>query len=394
MDSSAERIVIVGGGVAAARAAQTLRDLDDQCAITVLSEEQLPPYDRPPLSKEALLMEPAPPPTTLLSLEDAAGRGIELRLGHRVVGLDTAARLLEVDGIEEPVPYDKLVIATGTRARSLPSLEGIPRVHQLRTADDAARIRSSLESGDSLVLVGGGFIGLEVAAAARLRGVPVTVVEVAARPLAGVLGEELAMHLQQWHSDRGVQFHCGASIAGAVDRGTHVELALADGITLEAGCGVVGVGVERELGWISDAGVATHLGVVCDPEGRTNIPEVFAAGDIACVHEVDACLGVAHWTAAMESGQRVAHAVLGLEQEPKIDEAYFWSYQGDLRLMSVGHRTPTSEMHVVSGDLASGKFVVEWREGDQVVGAVAANSARDFLHSRMALRRAKEPVAQ
>ncbi|WP_245916488.1 NAD(P)/FAD-dependent oxidoreductase [Nocardioides gansuensis] len=394
MDFPPERIVIIGGGVSAARTAQAIRDLDERCTITVLSEESLPPYDRPPLSKEALLTEPAPPPTTLLSLEEAAARGIDLRLGHRVVGLEAEARLLEVDGADGPVPYDKLVIATGTRARSLPALQGVPRVHHLRTAEDAARIRSSLESNERLVLIGGGFIGLEVAAAARARGVEVTVVEVAPRPLAGVLGEELATCLQQWHSDRGVRFHCGVSITGALDRGTHVELSLDDGTELEAGCVVLGVGVHRDLDWIARAGVATHVGVVCDHDGRTNVAEVFAAGDIACAHDGDVCRPVSHWTAAIESGQRVAHGLLGLEQEEEIDEAYFWSYQGDLRLMSVGHRTPLAEMHLVSGDLASGKFVVEWREGDKVVGAVAANSARDFLHSRMALRRSKEALAR
>jgi 3-phenylpropionate/trans-cinnamate dioxygenase ferredoxin reductase subunit len=389
-----ERVVIVGGGVTAARTAQTLRDLDEHSAITVLSEESLPPYDRPPLSKEALLTEPAPPPPTLLSLDEAGSRRIDLRLDHRVAGLDVEARLLDVDGVEEPVPYDKLVIATGTRARSLPALAGLPRVHHLRTADDAARIRSSLEPDERLVVVGGGFIGLEVAAAARIRGVQVTVVEAAPRPLAGVLGEEPATCVQQWHRDRGVDFHCGVSIADAVDRGAQVELTLDDGTVLNAGCVVLGVGVHRELGWIAREGIATHVGVVCDREGRTNRPDVFAAGDIACVHDGDTCRGVSHWTAAVESGERVARGLLGLEPEPEIDEAYFWSYQGDLRLMSVGHRTPASEMHVVSGDLASGKFVVEWREGDDVVGAVAANSARDFLRSRMALRRSKEALAR
>lgn len=393
MAFSPEHVVIVGGGVAAARTAEGLRDLDEHCTITVLSEESLPPYDRPPLSKEALLADPAPPPTILLSLEEAAARRIDLRLGHRVVGLDVEARLLEVDGADGPVPYDKLVIATGTRARSLPVLDGLPRVHHLRTAEEAGRIRASLDSKEPLVLVGGGFIGLEVAAAARIRGAEVTVVEVAPRPLAGALGEELAARVQQWHSDRGVRFRCGVSIAGAVDRGTHVELTLDDGTTLEAGCVVVGVGVHRELDWIGRAGVDTHVGVVCDHEGRTNIPGIFAAGDVACVHDGDECRAVSHWTAAVESGQRVAHGLLDLEQEPEVDEAYFWSYQGDLRVMSVGHRSSSAELHVVSGDLGSGKFVVEWREGDEVVGAVAANSARDFLRSRMALRRNKEALS-
>jgi 3-phenylpropionate/trans-cinnamate dioxygenase ferredoxin reductase subunit len=393
MDVTPERIVIIGGGVAAVRTAQAVRDLDERCTITVLSEESLPPYDRPPLSKEALLTQPAPPPTTLLSLEEAAELGIDLRLGHRVIGLDAEARLVEAEGADGPVPYDKLVLATGTRARSLPLLQGLPRVHHLRTAEDAARIRSSLESNERVVLVGGGFIGLEVAAAARIRGVEVTVVEVAAQPLAGVLGEELASCIQQWHSDRGVRFHCGASITGATDLGTHIELSLDDGTVLEAGCVVLGVGVHRDLDWIARAGVATHVGVVCDQEGRTNVPEVFAAGDIACMHDGDVCRPVSHWTAAVESGQRVARGLLGLEQEREVDEAYFWSYQGDLRLMSVGHRTSSAEMHLVSGELASGKFVVEWREGDEVVGAVAATSARDFMRSRLALRRSKEALA-
>jgi len=394
MTVAPSRVVIVGGGVAAAHTAQAVRDLDESCAITILSEELLPPYDRPPLSKEALLRDPSPPPTTLLSLEDVGARNIDLRLGHRVVGLDTEARLLHVDGVEGPVPYDKLVIATGTRARSLPLLEGFPRVYHLRTVKDAARIRSSLEQKLPLVLVGGGFIGLELAAAARIRDVEVTVVEMAPRPLVGLLGEEVAKRLQQWHSDRGVSFHCGVTVETAADRGTHLELRLSDGTVLEAGCVVLGVGVHRELDWISRAGVETHVGVVCDNDGRTNVPGIFASGDIACLHDADSCSALAHWTAAIESGQRVARSLLGLPSERENAEEYFWSYQGDLRLMSVGHRSASAQMHVVSGDLDSGKFVVEWREGDVVVGAVAANSARDFLRSRVALRQSNEAFSR
>jgi 3-phenylpropionate/trans-cinnamate dioxygenase ferredoxin reductase subunit len=379
------RVVIVGGGVSAARTAQTVRELDEHCAVTLLSEELVPPYDRPPLSKEALSNEPAPSPTTLLSLEDAEARNIEIRLGHRVVGLDTEARHLDVDGAEAPVPYDKLVIATGTRARPLPLLNGLPRVHHLRTAEDAARIRSALESRLPLVLVGGGFIGLELAAAARRRDVEVTIVEMAPRPLVGVLGEQLARSIHEWHSERGVRFHCGATIKAATHRDTHLELELDDGTVLAAGCVVLGVGVHRELDWITRAGISTHVGVVCDNDGRTNVPDIFAAGDVACVHDGDLCRPVSHWTSAVESSQRAARGLLDLPPEQAFSEEYFWSYQGDLRLMSVGHRSASAQMHVVSGDLYSEKFVVEWREGDLVVGAVAANSARDFLRSRAAL---------
>ncbi|NYI75864.1 NAD(P)/FAD-dependent oxidoreductase [Nocardioides panzhihuensis] len=387
-----ERIVIVGGGVTAARTAQAVRDLDANSAIMVLSEERIAPYDRPPLSKEALLTDPAPAPTTLLSVDDAAASDIELRMGHRVVGLDTKARLLDVDGQAEPVPFDKLVVATGTRARSLPVLRGLPRVCHLRTADDAARVRSALKSGEPLVLVGGGFIGLEVAAAARKRGVDVTVVEVTPLPLGGVLGDEMAGSLQQWHRDRGVRFRCGVSIEYAVDRGTYTEMGLSDGTSLNAGCVLVGVGVDRELDWIARAGIKTHVGVVCDHDGRTNVPEVFATGDIACLHDRDGCRPASHWTAAVDSAQRVARRIVGLDQDPESDEEYFWSYQGDLRLMSVGHRSSSAKLHLVSGDLGAGKFAVEWREGDEVIGAVAANSAGDFLRSRMALRRNQEPI--
>lgn len=393
MLTTPRRIVIVGGGVSAARTAESVRDLDEHAEIMVLSEESLPPYDRPPLSKEALLGETAPPPMSLLSVDECAARRIDLRLNHRVVGLDTEKRLVVVDEVDQPVPYDSLVIATGTRARSLPILEGLPRVHHLRTAADAAQIRAALDAGERVVLVGGGFVGLEVAAAGRARGVDVDVVEAAAHPLAGVLGEEVAAQLQQWHSDRGVRFHCGVSVTAATDRDTHLELTLDDGTVLDAGCVVVGVGVQRELEWITRAGVTTHQGVVCGLDGRTEIDGVFAAGDIACIHKGLECRPILHWTAAVESAQRVARGVLGLEPEPDADEQYFWSYQGDFRLMSVGHRTASAELHVVSGELASGKFVVEWREGDEVVGAVAANSARDFLRSRMALQRSKQAVA-
>jgi 3-phenylpropionate/trans-cinnamate dioxygenase ferredoxin reductase subunit len=282
-----------------------------------------------------------------------------------------------------------LVVATGTRARHLPHLSGMSGVHHLRTAADAGAIDAALARRSAITIVGGGFIGLEIASVARQRDCEVTVVEVAERPLAPVLGETLSAWLQDWHAARRVDFRCSATVDEATALGGEVELSLSDGTTLRSGVVVVGVGVHRELEWLQSSGIDTHVGLRCDPDGRTSVPGVFGAGDVVCVHEPSGtCRPGQHWTAAVESARRVARTVLGLPPEDSAREDYFWSNQGHLRLASVGHRTPTSHLVMAAGALADDRFVAHWVEQDgRVVGVVGANSAQDFLRGRVAFRR-------
>ena len=388
MTSTDQRIVIVGGGIAAVRTAQMLRNLGHTGQILLVSEEDVPPYDRPPLSKEFLAADVPAEPSALIPAEAADKLDIDLRLSTRAVGVDVSERALLVDA-NQPIPYDALVIATGTRARSLSHLRGVSGVHHLRTVEDARAIEAAIARRSALTIVGGGFIGLEIAAAARRRDCDVTVVEVADRPLAPVLGQTLATWLQRWHTERGVDFRCGVTVDAVGAHGKKLELTLSDGTSVRSGAVVVGVGVHRELDWLQGAGIDTHVGLVCDADGRTSAPGVFGAGDVACIHDASgSCRPVQHWSAAVESAQRVGSTVLGLTPKESARDDYFWSNQGSLRLMSVGHRTATSELEIVTGALADDKFVARWVEQDgRIAGVVGANSPKEFLRGRMAFRR-------
>ena len=380
-------IVIVGGGVAAVRCAQGLRENGHEGRLTLLTEESEHPYDRPPLSKDMLRTENPREPTWLLGPDTAAELAVDVRIQHQGIGVDVDNRTVSVAERSAPIGYDSLIVATGTRARRLPALDGIAGVHYLRTAADARSIRGLLRPGVALTIVGGGFIGLEVAATARAHGCEVTVVEATEHPLELPLGTQLATWLQQWHADNGVHFRCGVAVKRATRWAGQVVVALDDGSELSSDAVIVGVGVHRDVNWLADSGVQTHIGLVCDAEGRTNVEGIFGAGDVVCTHEGSTCSPVQHWTAASESGQRVARTVLGLEPEESLDEHYFWSNQGALRLMSVGGLTPDSQLEVVSGDLESGKFVAHWIENDRVVGVLGANSPKDFLKGRLAFRK-------
>lgn len=386
-DAGLGEVVIVGGGLAAARTARALRTQGHDGGITLLSEEAEHPYDRPPLSKDVLLDHDGSP-TCLLSPEEAATSRIDVRLSHRVVGLDLSSKLVAVQE-QPPVAYDSLVIATGTRARTLPGLEGIAGVQHLRSLADARAIRERLTPGSRIALLGAGFIGLEVASAAQSHGCVVTVVEVAPMPLHGPLGDTVATWLQGWHTARGVEFHCGVSVLSADASPSGVTLNLSDGSLTEADLVVVGVGVKRELDWMTSAGLRTHVGLVCDEAGRTSSPSVYGAGDVVCTHDAaDRCHPVQHWTAAADSAQKVATVMTGLPIEDDVSEDYFWSHQADLRLMSVGHPPQGVDPRITSGDLAAGKFVAVWDVDGHVRAVLAANSPREFLQGRLALRAA------
>ncbi|KQW45026.1 hypothetical protein ASC77_19785 [Nocardioides sp. Root1257] len=378
-------VVIAGGGLAAARTALALRSYGHDGGITVLSEEAEYPYDRPPLSKDVLLDRDASA-TCLLAPEDAAAAGIDVRLSHRVVALDLDSKVVVVEN-EPAVAYGSLVIATGTRARSLPIFDGVEGIQHLRTMADARAIRERLAPRSRIAIVGAGFIGLEVAAAARSLGCEVTVVEVAPTPLCGPLGPTVATWLQGWHTTRGVTFRCGVSVVAADVRASGTTLVLSDTTEAEADLVVVGVGVTRELDWMSSAGLRTHAGLVCDATGRSSAPDVYGAGDVVCLHDgADHCAPVQHWTAAADSAQRVAAAMSGLDLDDDVSENYFWSHQAELRLMSVGHAPPDVAPRITSGDLESGKFVAEWEVDGRVSAVLAANSPREFLQGRLAFR--------
>lgn len=379
------KVVIVGGGLAAVRTAQALRALGHEGTIVMLSDEVEMPYDRPPLSKQVLLGTFPEEALRLLDEEECQRLGIDLRLGHRVVALDPDARMVRVDGHDDLV-YDALVVATGSRPRRLDAVADAPDVHYVRTLDDARGLAGRLHEGARVVVVGAGFIGLEVASCARSLGADVTVVEAAPQPLRHALGSEIAAWLQEWHTERGVRFHCGVTVTASTPGSPGARLQLSDGRMLPADVVVVGVGVERDTTWLREAGLEVEGGLVCDEDGRTATPGVFGAGDVVYRVGPSSAALIGHWTAASGSAERVARALLGLESPSADDDAYFWSHQGDLRLQAVGRHRLDATTTVVSGELATGSFVAHYVLDGELVGVVAANSARTFLLSRKVLR--------
>ncbi|HEX4107379.1 MAG TPA: FAD-dependent oxidoreductase [Solirubrobacteraceae bacterium] len=378
-------IVIVGGGLAAVRTVQALRDGGYEGALTVLAGEAEPPYDRPPLSKDFLLGKVADEDIRLLAPEAYETLGVELRLGARAAGLDPAAHEVILEGGER-VPYEKLVVATGADPIRIPALEGVPGVHYLRDAAHSRELREMLRAGTRVGVVGGGFIGLEIAAVARSLGAEVTVIEGLAAPLAGVLGPELGGWVQELHESHGVVFRCGSPVAAAHEG----VLELQDGTSLDVDVIVVGVGVRPTIGWLRDSGVLLHRGLVCDGHGRSSDPDVFAAGDVICRHDADdRCEAVEHWTAAGDQAMRAADAVLGqADGDAPAEDHYFWSDQYDVRLQFSGHVASGAALEVIHGEPSERKFVARILDGDRLTGIFGMSSPREFIRSSLELRRA------
>ncbi|MFD5747271.1 NAD(P)/FAD-dependent oxidoreductase [Streptomyces sp. NPDC127033] len=409
MSAGRRGTVIAGAGLAGVRTAQTLRDLGYEGRIRLFSEESELPYDRPPLSKAYLTGRRGGEAIRFEDRLDAyTARGIELVLGKRVVAADLSAGTVGLaDGSE--AGFDRLVVATGSRPREPAALPPSPTVHYLRTAADSRRLAGALTAGRRVVLVGGGFIGLEVACAARALGCEVTVVEAVALPLATAVGEEPARRLMSWHTARGIAFRCGVTVRSASAAAGARILRLDDGSQVTADVVVVGVGVVRDTGWLSTAGLGIHHGLVCDHDGRASDPAVFGVGDVVCRHDgtrsdgtgrsgetgergetggSGACRPIGHWTAAADSAVRVAGTITGGAPAPVQDDGFFWSDQGDLRLQFAGYSGPGSEAAVVSGALDADAFVVHYTDRGRLTGVFAANSPREFLRGRMALRSA------
>jgi 3-phenylpropionate/trans-cinnamate dioxygenase ferredoxin reductase component len=382
-----ESVVIAGGGLAGLRTAQALRDLGYLGRLQILSAEQQPPYDRPPLSKDFLRPDFPDGGLDLLPFAHYAEQHIELRLGDPAVALDIDARQVRAAS-GQMIDYDALVVATGARARTLPNLEGSAAVMSLRNVDDAVRLRSAFDAQERIVVIGGGFIGLEVAATARAAGCSVTIVEALPAPLAGILGSYLSGWLQQQHVERGVQFRCGVTVESSTSTPGGEQLLLSDGSQLTADTVVVGVGVTRDLGWLADAGLEVHVGLVCDEAGRASISGVYGAGDIVCQHIDGSCAQIQHWTAATLSARRVAQAVLSIDKPAPPDDAFFWSDQYDLRIQFAGHADARADVEIVSGSFGSGAFTARYMADGQPTGAFAVNSPREFLRLRLALRTA------
>jgi NADPH-dependent 2,4-dienoyl-CoA reductase/sulfur reductase-like enzyme len=363
-------VLIVGGGLAAQRAVETLRARDHSGPIRVVCGEPIAPYDRPPLSKE-LHAEPFRPADWYAENE------VELLLDRRAAALDVAARRVTLDdGVE--LGYDDLIVATGARPRRLPLFAGRPNVHALRTLADTHALRDSLTPGARLAIVGAGFIGQEVTATARARGVDVTLIEAAEVPLAHILGTRLGGWFADLHREEGVTVELGVSVADAGPAGAPVErLVLTDGRMIAADAVLVGVGVTAETRWL--AGSALAHGVAVDDGARTVIPHVYAAGDVT---------GGQHWELAARLGAAAARSILGLPAVAA-PPANVWSDQYGVRIHLVGEVVGADAVEI-DGDPAARDFTAVLRRHGVMTGALLVGRPRELPRWRRLLARPHE----
>jgi len=368
-------VVVVGGGLAGAKVVQTLREEGYDGALTLVGDEPHRPYERPPLSKE-YLQGRAPLEKAFVHPEDwYAGHGVDLRLGHRAVALDRERHEVHLD-VGEVVPYRHLVLATGSEPRRLrvPGAE-LGGVHTLRRVADSDALREAFGRGGRLVVVGGGWLGLEVAAAARMAGVEVTVLEAAEQPLLAVLGEEMARYFAELHRRHGVDLRTGAAVRAFHGRDGHVAEVEVDDEVVPADLVLVAVGAAPVTGLAEEAGLEVDNGVLVDEQLRTSDPAVLAVGDVANARNtaLGRRLRVEHWDNARRQGKLAARVILG--RDDRYDWVpYFYTDQYDLGMEYVG-LGGVGDRVVVRGDTASGEFIVFWVGGDgRVTAAMNVNT--------------------
>jgi 3-phenylpropionate/trans-cinnamate dioxygenase ferredoxin reductase component len=367
------RIVVIGGGLAAATAVSELREQGYDGPITLLAEETHAPYERPALSKAVLLGEAEPESAIVKELTWYAEHDVDLRLGTAVDRIDRDGRRVHAGG--ESFDYDRLLIATGARPRRLAMADdsGAP-VSYLRTMDDSERLRALFRPGLRLGIVGGGWIGLEVAAAARAADAEVTVLESLELPLLRVLGPEVAAVFADLHREHGVSLVTEAQIAGIRQVDTDIEVTLADGSHTFDHL-VVGVGVQPNTELAEAAGITVDDGIRTDDRLRTSDPDVFAAGDVASAdHPVlGRPLRVEHWDTAIQHG-KVAAANLAGGDVAHDALPYFFTDQYDFGMEYVGNTGPDGYDRVVlRGDVPERNFTAWWLKGDRVVAGMHAN---------------------
>lgn len=376
-------VLIVGGGLAAQRCAETLRRRGYEGPVRMVCAEPDPPYDRPPLSKELLAGTVEEESVAYRPAWWYEEKQVELLLGARAEALDPEARTVALDSGAE-LRYEKLLIATGSAARRLPFLEGYENVHALRTLADARLLRQELVPGARLAIVGAGFIGQEVAATARRLGVEVTMIEALETPLAPILGEEVGTWFADLHLSEGVRVMTGAMLEGARGKGRVEELTLAGGKAVACDAVVVGVGTAPATAWLRGSGL-DGSGVRTDTSGRARLPGVFAAGDASVPFDprFGAHARTEHWDAAAWQGTAAARAMLG-EYPGTPPLPSFWSDQYGLRIQYVGHAHHADAV-LVEGDPGERDFeAVFTRSGIPVAGlAVGRPRAIPVLKKRI-----------
>jgi 3-phenylpropionate/trans-cinnamate dioxygenase ferredoxin reductase component len=371
--TSNETHIIVGASLAGATAAATLREEGFDGRVVLIGAEEHRPYERPPLSKDYLRGEAGRDKLYVHPDGFYADHDLELRLGSTAVELDTSGRTLTLDDGDR-LGYDRLLLATGAEPRrlSIPGAE-LDGVLYLRSVDDSDALRERLDAGGSVVVVGAGWIGSEVAASARQRGLDVTVIDPLSVPLERVLGAEIGAVYRDIHTDHGVRMLMDTGVA-AFEGDRKVErVRTSDGSELECDFVVVGVGVQPRTGLGAEAGIAVDDGVVVDARLRTGADGVFAAGDVASAHHplYGERIRVEHWANALNQGPAAARNMLGRDA-PYERLPYFFSDQYDVGMEYSGFARSWDRV-VVRGDPAAREFIAFWMDGDRVLAGMNVN---------------------
>jgi 3-phenylpropionate/trans-cinnamate dioxygenase ferredoxin reductase subunit len=371
---AAERtFVIVGAALAGAKAAETLREEGFDGRVVLVGAESVPPCERPPLSKEYLRGEAGREKVYVHDEGFYDEQRIELWRGRTATSLNAAARELTLDG-GETLRYDGLLLTTGAEPRRLPipgaELDG---VMYLRTVEDSDALRERIERGGRMVVVGAGWIGTEVAASARQKGLEVTVLDPLSVPLERVLGAEVGAIFRDVHADHGVEVLCGTGVEAFEGSGAVERVRTSDGRTIDCDVAVVGVGVKPRAELAADAGLDTDDGILVDELLRTSAPDVFAAGDVARAQHplLGERIRVEHWANALNQGPAAARSMLG-KGEPYDRVPYFFSDQFDLGMEYSGYAT-TWDRIVFRGDVAGREFIAFWMNGDRVAAGMNVN---------------------
>jgi 3-phenylpropionate/trans-cinnamate dioxygenase ferredoxin reductase subunit len=392
-----KNIVIIGAGQAGGWAASTLRSSGFDGRIVLVGDETHPPHERPPLSK-AVLAGTAAPETTHLSKADAfAALGLDFRPGVAATAIDRSARTVSLaDGTA--VEYDRLMLCTGATPRKLtvPGADS-PRIYYLRTIDDALALRARLGQSRHLIVIGGGWIGLEVAATARKSGVDVTVIEALPRLCARAVPPEISDYLLHLHQRNGVEVRLGVGVTALESDANGITVHLSDGGVVRGDGVVAGIGVMPNTGLAQAAGLVVDNGIAVDELGRTVDPSVSAAGDVANMPL--ACLGrrvrLESWANAQNQAIGAAKAVLG--SEARYDELpWFWSDQHDVNLQMLGMPARWTEP-VTRGAAASGRadsFTHFYLDDGQITGVVAVNAQRDLRAAKRLMQQRKAVRAE
>jgi 3-phenylpropionate/trans-cinnamate dioxygenase ferredoxin reductase component len=381
-----QTIAVVGTSLAGLRAIETLRREGFDGRIVAIGGESHLPYDRPPLSKD-LLAGISDAVDIVLRKQGVDDLDVEWILGTRATSLDLGARELTLAG-DARVAFDGLVLATGSTPRRLPDQPALQGLFTLRTLDDALALRAQLEAGPKVVVIGAGFIGAEVAATCRGRGLDVTVLEALLQPMVRGLGPELGEVVGELHRDHGVELRTGVQVEGIEGTDRVERVRLGDGTAIDADVVLVGIGVVPETAWLESSGLTIDNGVVCD-ETCVAAPGVVAAGDLARWPNPlfdGQMMRLEHWTNATEQGVYAARRLLAGDDAADFPAfapvPFVWSDQYDRKIQTVGVVSADSDLHVAHGSYAERQFVALFGRDGRIVGALGFNRARQVMQYR------------